>query len=190
MACLVRSGGNRCGRFLEVAVYAVDGQRGMTMFLEGQDGRGWSCVFEELSKALTFLEATVKALFASGAPVGDCMGKAASPLSFAKVVRSKPTFPFIGGGLLVHSTEVAWCEVEKLLTLSLVQATVRQSVDCSSLETSPIVPLGIDRRANGSLDRSNVRDSRFQSNNRGFSGGRLDVCVGEAQGQEGKEIFK
>jgi len=82
-------------------VYTVGDQRGMTMFLEGQDGRGWSCVFEELSKALTFLEASVKTPFAGYAPVGDCLGKAAGPLSFEDVVRLKPTFPFIGGGLLV-----------------------------------------------------------------------------------------
>jgi len=36
---IVRRGGNRFSQFLEVAVYAVSGQRGMTLFLEGRDGR-------------------------------------------------------------------------------------------------------------------------------------------------------
>jgi hypothetical protein len=38
---IVRSGGNRCCRFVEVVVYAMGGRRGMTMFPEGRDG--WSC---------------------------------------------------------------------------------------------------------------------------------------------------
>jgi hypothetical protein len=117
--------------------------------------------------------------------VGDCLGKAAGSLSFADVVRSKPTFPFISGGLLVQLTEVARGEVEKLLSLSLEQATVWQVVDCSTLETSPIVPWGIDRRANGSLDQSNIRDSRFRSSNRGFSRGRRDMQV-NLRGKRGK----
>jgi len=52
---IVRRGRNRFGRFLEVAVYAMGDRRGMTLFPEGQDGRGWNRVFEELSKALDFL---------------------------------------------------------------------------------------------------------------------------------------
>jgi hypothetical protein len=77
--------------------------------------------------------------------------------------------------------------VEKLLPLSLEQVTVRQAVDSSALETSPIVPLAIVHRSNGSLDRSNSRDSTFRSSNRG----RRDVvCVAEAQGQERKGFFR
>jgi hypothetical protein len=98
---IVRGGRNRCGRFLEVAVYAMGSQRGMTMFLEGRDRQGWRRDSRELSKAPTFLEATVKTPFAGRAPVDDCLGKAAGPLSFAEVVRLKPTFPFTWSGLLV-----------------------------------------------------------------------------------------
>jgi hypothetical protein len=82
---IVRRGGNRFGRFLEVAVYVVDGQRGMTLFPEGWDVRGWSCVFGELSKALAFLEAMVKAPSSCGTPVGKFLGKVAGPLSFLEV---------------------------------------------------------------------------------------------------------
>jgi hypothetical protein len=40
------------------------------MFPEGRDGRGWSRVSGELSKALTFPEATVKAPFVGGRLLG------------------------------------------------------------------------------------------------------------------------
>jgi hypothetical protein len=41
---IVRRGGNRVGRFLEVAVYAVGGRRGFLMLPEGHEGWGWSGV--------------------------------------------------------------------------------------------------------------------------------------------------
>jgi hypothetical protein len=37
---IVRRGGNKFGRFLQVAVYAVGGLRGLVLFPEGHDGRG------------------------------------------------------------------------------------------------------------------------------------------------------
>jgi hypothetical protein len=51
---IVRRGGNWSGRFLEVVVYVVGGRRGMIVFPEGRDGRGWRRVFGELSKVLAF----------------------------------------------------------------------------------------------------------------------------------------
>jgi hypothetical protein len=64
-------------------------------------------------------------------------------------------------------------------------------MDCPALETSPNVPLGIVCCANDSLDRSNSRDSRFRCSSKGSNRGRCDVmCAGEAQGQEGKGIFR
>jgi hypothetical protein len=51
---IVRLGGNSSGRFLEVAVYDVGGRRGMVVFPEGRDRRGWGRVFGELSKVLVF----------------------------------------------------------------------------------------------------------------------------------------
>jgi hypothetical protein len=56
-AIIIRRGGNKAGRFLEVAVYAEGGRRGLVMFPEGRGGRGWSRVAGELSKALVHLEA-------------------------------------------------------------------------------------------------------------------------------------
>jgi hypothetical protein len=35
--------GNRASQFLELGVFAVDGQKGLIMLLEGRRGRGWSC---------------------------------------------------------------------------------------------------------------------------------------------------
>jgi hypothetical protein len=51
---IVRRGGNRSDRFLEVAVYAVGVRRGMILFPKGRDGWGWSRVSRELSKVLAF----------------------------------------------------------------------------------------------------------------------------------------
>jgi hypothetical protein len=37
---IVQRGGNRFGRFLEVAGYAVGGRRGLVLFPKGRDGQG------------------------------------------------------------------------------------------------------------------------------------------------------
>jgi hypothetical protein len=53
---IVRRGGNAAGRFLEVAIYAVGGRRGIIYILEGYEGRGWRKVVLELSKVRDFLK--------------------------------------------------------------------------------------------------------------------------------------
>lgn len=53
---IVRRGGDVAGRFLEVAVYAVGGQRGIIYFPEGYEGRGWRKVVLELGKVSGFLK--------------------------------------------------------------------------------------------------------------------------------------
>jgi hypothetical protein len=53
---IVRRGGNVAGRFLEVAVYAVGGRRGIIYFPEGYEGRGWRKVVLELGKVSDFLK--------------------------------------------------------------------------------------------------------------------------------------
>jgi hypothetical protein len=85
---IIRRCGNSFGRFLEVAVYAVGGQRGMIVFPEGHDGRGWGCVFGELSKALAFFETMVVSLSSSSALVGKSLGKVAGFFSFVEVLHS------------------------------------------------------------------------------------------------------
>jgi hypothetical protein len=57
-AWIVRLGYNKDGRFLELAVYAVGGQRGFILFAEGRGGRGWNRVADELCKVLVFMETT------------------------------------------------------------------------------------------------------------------------------------
>jgi PP-loop superfamily ATP-utilizing enzyme len=45
---IVCSGGNSSGWFLEVAVYAVGGRRGLILIPEGREERGWCRVAAEL----------------------------------------------------------------------------------------------------------------------------------------------
>jgi hypothetical protein len=40
-ALMVHGGANKAGRFLEVAVYAEGGRKGVVWLPEGRDGRGW-----------------------------------------------------------------------------------------------------------------------------------------------------
>jgi hypothetical protein len=56
---IVRRGGNTAARFLEVAVYAVGGRRGLILILEGREGQSWSCFVTELGKVNAFLEASI-----------------------------------------------------------------------------------------------------------------------------------
>ena len=50
---------NRASRFVEVAVYVVGGWKEFILFSEGRDGWGESRVTGELSRALSFFEATL-----------------------------------------------------------------------------------------------------------------------------------
>jgi predicted AAA+ superfamily ATPase len=84
---IVRIGGNSSGRFSEVAVYDVGGLRGMVVFPEGCAKRGWGCVSGELSKVLIFFGSMMVSSSSSGALAGKILGKVASVLSFAEVVR-------------------------------------------------------------------------------------------------------
>jgi len=102
--------GNSSGRFLEVAVYDVGGRRGMVVFPEGRDGRGWGRVSGELSKVLVFLGSKMVSSSSSGAPAGKILGKVAGVLSFAEVVRSPA--PVVVDGPQVQSVPVVWCEME------------------------------------------------------------------------------
>jgi hypothetical protein len=83
---IVRRGGNKSGCFLEVAVYAVGGRKGLVLFLEGLDGRGWSCVLGELSKVLAFLKTNGK------------LGKVVGSMLFVEVVRTAAPISMKGCG--------------------------------------------------------------------------------------------
>jgi hypothetical protein len=67
---IVRTGGNSSGQFLVVTVFDVGGRRGMIVFPEGCDGRGWGHVFGELSKVLGFFGSSV-VYPSSGAPTRE-----------------------------------------------------------------------------------------------------------------------
>jgi hypothetical protein len=112
---IVRIGGNTNGRFVEVAVYGVGVQRGFLRIPEGRGGWGWLKFISELHKAIEFLGSSVGCGFGVSSPeekvrgkkVGDCMGNAAGPLSFAAAVRSPPSIHAFGGRILVLQEEVA-----------------------------------------------------------------------------------
>jgi hypothetical protein len=53
----VKRGGNRAGRFLEVASQVLGGRRGFILLPEGRGGWGWSRFSGELSKVMAFFEA-------------------------------------------------------------------------------------------------------------------------------------
>jgi len=84
---IVRRDGNSSGRFLVVTVFDVGGRRGMIVFLEGCDGRGWGRVSGELSKVLDFFGSSV-VYPSSRAPPGKRLGEVAGLLSYAEAVRS------------------------------------------------------------------------------------------------------
>jgi hypothetical protein len=134
---IVQRGGNCSGRFLEVAVYAVGGRRGMFVFPEGRDGRGRGRVSGELSKVLAFFGTPVVSSPFSGVPVGMSLGKVAGVLSFAEVVGS----PVVGVPL-VQKAAAVWCEAEKIYSLDWEPVPFRQAVDCFELERSSFGPLG------------------------------------------------
>jgi hypothetical protein len=71
---IIRKDGNSSGRFLVVAVFDVGGRRGMIVFPEGRDWRGWGRVSGELSKVLDFLGSSV-VYPSSGAPSGKRLGR-------------------------------------------------------------------------------------------------------------------
>lgn len=120
---IVRLGGNINGRFVEVAVYGLGGQRGLLRIPEGRGGWGWLKFVGELRKAKDSLVAVAGRGFDFSLPaekaggkkvvrpvdsdslMGDFLGKAAGPLSFAEVVRSLHSFPALDGRTLDPSAE-------------------------------------------------------------------------------------
>jgi hypothetical protein len=54
---IVRRGDNAAGKFIEIAVYAAGGCKGIIYIPEGQDGRGWSRLVMELEKDRDFFKA-------------------------------------------------------------------------------------------------------------------------------------
>jgi hypothetical protein len=54
---MVRGGGNKAGRYLEVAVYAEGSRKGIIWLPEGRGGWGWLRFVGELRQLLKFFEA-------------------------------------------------------------------------------------------------------------------------------------
>jgi hypothetical protein len=130
-AVIVRRGGNKAGRFLEVAVYAEGGRKGMVLFPEGRAGRGWSRISGELSKALAFIESKC----GSSSPVRGVVAGAAP--SFAAVVRSAvPSTVLkrpVAVGLSGFAGSTAELDLFPLGAPELLPES-RSAVDCYDLE--------------------------------------------------------
>jgi len=87
----------------------MGGQRGLNLFPEGHDGRGWSRVSRELSKALALLGATDGSPCSGGPPARNKLGKEAGLPSFTEVVHSAATaLSWVAGlwvRILVHGVK-------------------------------------------------------------------------------------
>jgi hypothetical protein len=59
---MVRGGGNKVVRYLEVGAFTKGGRKGVIWLLKGRQGWGWSQVAAELQQLLKFLEAKDRSL--------------------------------------------------------------------------------------------------------------------------------
>jgi hypothetical protein len=155
-AVIVRRGGNKAGRFLEVAVYAEGGRKGMVLFPEGRAGRGWSRVSGELSKALAFFGSKV----GSSSPVKGAVAGAAP--SYAAVVSSvvpssvlKRPVAVVANGLLGFAGSTAELDLFPLGSPE-ISPVLRSAVDCYDLECW-VEPVGKNLCAD-----ARVRGRRFR----------------------------
>jgi hypothetical protein len=167
-AIILRRGGNKAGRFLEVAVYAEGGRRGLVMFPEGRGGRGWSRVFGELSKAQVFLEALCGSQSSDkgGSIGGSVGGKGAvrrfgdgEAPSFAEVVRSAVPSTALSEKQLASTVSSSDLDLLPSGT-SEKQSELRSAINCFELETVVFDSCAVDRpiaRVCGA--RGSVRDS-------------------------------
>jgi hypothetical protein len=133
----------------------MGGQRGLNLFPEGHDGRGWSRVSRELSKALALLGATDGSPCSGGPPARNKLGKEAGLPSFAEVVHSAATAFVMGcrplgqnsssrgeAKIVVARPVAKWCKLEKIQPPGREMVVIQQAVDCSTLEKQMSDPLG------------------------------------------------
>jgi hypothetical protein len=167
-AIILRRGGNKAGRFLEVAVYAEGGRRGLVMFPEGRGGRGWSRVSGELSKAQVFLEALYGSQSSDigGSIGGSVGGKGAvrrfgdgDAPSFAEVVRSAVPSTALSEKQLASTVSSSDLDFFPSGT-SEKQSELRSAINCFELETAVFDSCAVDRPiARDCGARGSVRDS-------------------------------
>jgi hypothetical protein len=127
---IVRRGGNVASRFLEVAVYAVGGQRGFICIPEGYEGRGWSKFVLELGKVKDFLNV----------PDGHgtvCLASVPERIRGAGVDVNEVSVPFIPVGSPSKNGVSSFVEV------------LRRGANCPGVEKKlphPVAPVGEKRR--------------------------------------------
>jgi len=143
---IVQRGGNRAGRFLEMASFAIGGRKGFIWFLEGREGQGWRRVAGELSKMVAFLESASGSMVAvegsleeelqnssNGHSFGVSPEKGGVVSSYTEVVCGA-----IGFSFKIPATPMPMAEMHKLdlLPMSLFrdEEDLRVAVNCFDLE--------------------------------------------------------
>jgi hypothetical protein len=84
---MVRGGGNKASRFLEVVVYAEGGRKGFIWLPEGRGGWGWRRFVAELRLLLVPFVSSPE-----GKHLGVGATASSSGRSFVEVVRATPSF--------------------------------------------------------------------------------------------------
>jgi hypothetical protein len=168
-AVIVWRGRNKAGRFLEVAVYAEGGWKGMVLFPEGRAGQGWSRVSGELSKALAFFGSKIgSSSLVRGVDAG------ATPL-FAAVVRSVVPSSVLKRpvviGLLGFAGSTAELDLFPLGTPE-ISPVLRSAVDFYELEMASFDALFVP----GEEDSPSIRDCRLLGS--ACSSGRAEDVAG------------
>jgi hypothetical protein len=115
---IIQRGSNMSGQFLEVAMYAVGGWRGLIMVPKGREGRGWSRFAAEMSKVKIYFESMVgSSALMLGTPFADLssLGKKDGP---GLGVRS-----FMGGETPSYGR---WCTQQEALLSRRLGLWIRQ----------------------------------------------------------------
>jgi hypothetical protein len=158
---ITRRGGNQAGCFLEAAAFRMGGWKGFIVIPEGRRGWGWLKFSDELRKARDYLSAKVgcgsRCSLASVKTVGkeEEVRPGLAPLwkgpSFVEALRSGSVSvvkkePIVG---VRHSEWRAspeeQCALDLLPMVRHAKVEPRSMVDCFSLESPPLEPLGKDR---------------------------------------------
>jgi hypothetical protein len=140
---MVHRGGNKAGRYPEVATYADGGRKGVIWLPEGREGWGWSWVVGELRKMLTFLGSKARSLVSEastseGIKKGGVSSNRLGGVtpSFAEVVRGKAVFHVKHPWLRV--LEIELCGLDQLpeVWCRVVEGR-RMAVNCYALDEQP-----------------------------------------------------
>jgi len=141
---------------MELAVYAVGGQRGFILFPKGQGGWSWNRVVAELCEVLAFFEA------ASGSHLAGVLSSTEKKIGKKLLKdslsgRSGGAWPIVGGVLSLFAEEEwsetirpvkMWVPLLEMCDLDFLPAVrsedskdMRLALDCFVLEKFPLGPM-------------------------------------------------